>query len=427
MVMNNNRTYKYLAAVLMLSVGTATFPAYALSLDQAWQAAVINAPAYEKAKIGVRISQAEKDASRAAWLPSLSASASSNLDENANNSNSYNVQLSQTIWNSANWADLDKSQANIVAAKLEQQQARNELAADLLNAYLDQANAQDDLALAKNKFHDGEQLLSITFKRFKAGKAKSIDLEEMQANSLDEQASIYTNNASLAEKQASLTAIINQPATEVDHIRTKNLQRPNIMFGTEQAWLKRAKNHSPELLAAQQKVQVADDAIRKARGGYYPSVSGNVAYQDSDSADGELQTGLTLSVPLDTSGATRAVVDKAELEKLSAQQDVRQVELQIAQDVQQQFQQQHLYWLKVETAKQLVTQREKVASSQEALYNAGMASASDLINAHNDLFSARNQLKADLYSYWRARVNLWKAAGMLDKSTISVLAQALQA
>ncbi|MGF1741965.1 TolC family protein [Vibrio profundum] len=424
--MNNNRTYKYLAAALMLSVGTAAFPTYALSLDQAWQAAVINAPAYEKAKIGVRISQAEKDASQAAWLPSLSASASTNWDEDANNSNSYNVQLSQTIWNSANWADLDKSQANIVAAKLEQQQARNELAADVLNAYLDQANAQDDLALAKNKFHDGEQLLSITFKRFKAGKAKSIDLEEMQANSLDEQASIYTNNASLAEKRASLTAIINQPATEVDRIRTRGLQQPNIMFSTEQAWLKRAKNHSPELLAAQQKVQVANDAIRKARGGYYPSVSGNVAYQDSDSADGELQTGLTLSVPLDTNGATRAQVDQAELEKLSAQQDVRQVELQIAQDVQQQFQQQHLYWLKVETAKQLVTQREKVAISQEALYNAGMASASDLINAHNDLFSARNQLKADLYSYWRARVNLWKAAGMLDKSTISVLAQALQ-
>lgn len=401
--------------------------ANAITLEQAWQAAKKNDPDFKQAQIGVSLGESEVDTSRSALLPSVSATASSTAYNNTDNTNSYGVQLNQTLWNSAYWSDLSKSEASAVEAKLELTKAQEELAANLINAYLDLASAQDNLDLAVRKQKEGGKLLAITQKRFQAGKVKSVDLEEMRANNIEEESAIYSNQSTLEEKKAGLTAYINSEPTKVHEISTDNLNQPKMLLANEREWLTLAQDNSPELLAALQKVKVAQLAVKEAQAGYYPTVTGNLGYDDENSVgDGQFSAGVTLSVPLDTNGATQAQVQQADLKLLDAKQDVRAVNIAIKKQVQTQFAQIQLYWKQVEMAKKLVSQREKVLKSQQALYNAGMAAASDVIDAHNNLFSARNELRADLYSYWRQRVALWQTAGKLNDSAIATLTKALQ-
>lgn len=227
-----------------LLAATLSFPSYAISIEQAWKQAKQSDPDYEKAKIGVQIGETGVASSRSSLLPSLSATASSNWNEDSDNTNTYGATLSQTIWDSSLWSDLDEAQANYLRTELELSQAHNELAQKLLATYLDVASAQGDLLLAKNKLEEGSKLLKIIEKRYKAGKVKSIDVEEIRATLVTDKAGILSAQAQLEEKRAELGALINQMPEHVDQIRTDNLIQPPMLVESQEQWLKLAKDSS---------------------------------------------------------------------------------------------------------------------------------------------------------------------------------------
>ncbi|HDY7490015.1 TolC family protein [Vibrio vulnificus] len=417
---------KHLSKIgLAVLAATLSLPSHAISIEQAWQQAKQNDPNYEKAKIGVQLGQAGVDSSRSALLPDLSASASLNWSESADSSNSYGATLSQTIWDSSLWSSLDQAKANYLKSELELSQAHNELAQKLLSAYLDLASAQGDLVLAQTKLDEGNKLLQIIEKRYQAGKVKSVDVEEMRATQVSEQATILNAQADLEVKRAELAALINQVPDSVDQIRTDTLIQPPMLVTSQAQWLKLAKDSSPELLVASQMVKASEFAKQSAKGGYYPTLRGSVGYSDGDQrSNGEFNAGLTLSVPIDLNGSVRSKVDEASLNILSAKQEMRRVEIDIQKRVIQQFTQVEINWNQVLIANELVASRGNVLASKEKLYNAGLLEVSDVISAHNSLFEAKHSLQTNLYNYWRQRIALLQTAGKLDDDIMVLISRA---
>ncbi|EIN9355041.1 TolC family protein [Vibrio vulnificus] len=417
---------KHLSKIgLAVLAATLSLPSHAISIEQAWQQAKQNDPNYEKAKIGVQLGQAGVDSSRSALLPDLSASASLNWNESADGSNSYGATLSQTIWDSSLWSSLDQAKANYLKSELELSQAHNELAQKLLSAYLDLASAQGDLVLAQTKLDEGNKLLQIIEKRYQAGKVKSVDVEEMRATQVSEQATILNAQADLEVKRAELAALINQVPDSVDQIRTDTLIQPPMLVTSQAQWLKLAKDSSPELLVAAQMVKASEFAKQSAKGGYYPTLRGSVGYSDGDQrSNGEFNAGLTLSVPIDLNGSVRSKVDEASLNILSAKQEMRRVEIDIQKRVIQQFTQVEINWNQVLIANELVASRGNVLASKEKLYDAGLLEVSDVISAHNSLFEAKHSLQTNLYNYWRQRIALLQTAGKLDDDIMVLISRA---
>ncbi|ASW82687.1 TolC family protein [Vibrio anguillarum] len=415
-----------LAAALMTFCGAVTFSAHAITIEQAWQAAKAFDPTYSQAQIQSQISETEVRSTKSALLPSFSLSADTSWDDDGNNTKGYGATLSQTIWDSANWAQLDQSQASYVASQLKVKTAHNELAATLLYAYLDLASAQGDRQLAEQKFVEGAKLLKITEQRYKAGKIQSTALEDMRANHVDEQADILSAQAALEEKKSALIALINRDPQHIDQIKTTDLIEPPMQVSSETEWLKLAQDNSPELLAAQQEVAASEFGRDAAKAKYYPTLSGSVSYQDNDQGrDGDLSAGLSLKIPLDLNGSTRATVDQAALQVLSAKQVLRKVDIEIKRKIQSGFNQIHLDWRQVEMAQLQVRSREQALKSKQTVYESGMTEASDLIDAHNALFNSKNSLQRRLYQYWKQRIGLLQAAGQLDDDVIASLSQAL--
>ncbi|MGR5371072.1 TolC family protein [Photobacterium damselae] len=404
---------------------TFSFPSYAISIEQAWQKAKQSDPNYEKVKIDVRRSEVKVDAIRRSFQPSLSATISASWRESFSNTNGYGASLSQTIWDSSLWSDLDQANSNYIKTKLLLVQSRNELARRLLSSYLDVASAQSDLQLAQSKLEEDGKLLKIIEKRYLAGKVKSVDVEEIRATQVADKLSILSTRSDLEVKRTTLAALINQIPLSVNQIRIDSLIQPIMMADTQEQWLKLAKDSSPELLEAIQNIKASEFAKDSARGGYYPTVKGHVNYNNDDRRkNGEFNAGITLHMPIDLNGATQARVEEASLNILSAKQDLRKVEIDIQKRVIQQFTQVVINWNQVLMTNKLVISREKVLRNKEKLYDAGLLEISEVISAHNSLFIAKNDLQNNLYNYWRQHIELLQTAGKLDDDAIALISRA---
>ncbi|GAB3522493.1 TolC family protein [Photobacterium alginatilyticum] len=410
--------------LLLLSTG---MPSYALTIEQAWNAAKSYDPNYQKALINEKVGEANIRSSRSQLLPELSLGASSNWNEHDKDSNGYDVTLTQVLWDNSKWSQLDASEASALESQLRSLQAHNDLAEKLITAYLELAKAQGDLRLAEQKLKEGTKMLNVIEQKFKAGKVMSTEFEDTRANQLDIEAELLARRSELEQKKAALAALINHFPQQIDEISTKNLTQPRMAIETEAEWLAMAKNNSPELLAAKQKLRTVELKQEQAQSGYYPVVNGRVMYSDNDNAHhSDLNASISVSLPLDLNGATRASVDLAKLDVLQAKQDVRLVEINIRELVQSRFNQIDLDWQRVEMAKKQIRSREKALENKQTVYKAGLADADDVITAHNNLFDSRNLLQSLLYQYWLHRVALFKSVGQLNDDTVKHISQALQ-
>ncbi|WP_245905496.1 TolC family protein [Photobacterium lipolyticum] len=402
-------------------------PSYAITIEQAWEASKAYDPSYQKAQIDTQVSETSIRSSRSDLLPGLSANANSNWSDSGDNTNGYSVSLSQTIWDSSKWSSLAASEASFVSSQLKERQAHNDLAEKLITAYLDLAKAQGDLRLVQQKLDDGQKMLKITEQRYAAGGVMATEVEDMRANHVDEQALILQTRSEIDTLQAALIALINQVPDSVNEISTTSLKQPTMLVNSEKQWLALARNNSPELLAAQQTLKATQYQYDQAKAGYYPTIEGSLSYSDNDRRNSDdLSAGLSLTIPIDLNGATRANVDRFSLSISQAKQDLRIVEIKIKQTIQSRFNQVQLDWKRVEMAQQQIASRVKVLESKQAVYDAGLVDATDIITAHNNLFSSKNNLQALLYQYWQHRVSLLQSVGKLDDATIKQISRALE-
>ncbi|ELR67925.1 Type I secretion outer membrane protein, TolC precursor [Photobacterium marinum] len=418
---------KAILSGLSLALMTASFQSHAMTIEQAWKAAKAYDPDYQKAQIGEKIGETNVRSSRSDLLPDLTLSANSNWYEHNDNTTGYSVTLNQVLWDSSKWSKLDASEALAMEARLKVQQAHNELAEKLITAYLNLAQAQGDFRLAQQKLVEGEKQLNIIEQNFRAGKSMSTELEDAKANQVDIDAELLAKQSLVEERKAGLAALISSFPEQVDEISTSDLNKPQMAVQSQDEWLTLAKNNSPELLAAKQKLKSVEFGQEQAESGYYPTVTGQVSYSDNDrSSQHDLNAGITLSLPIDLNGSTKANVDLSKLEVMQAKQDVRSVEIRISEQIQTRFNQIDFDWQRVEMAQQQVNSRERALKSKQAVYNAGLATADDVIDAHNRLYDSKNSLQSLLYQYWLHRVALLKSVGQLNDDTIKHISRALQ-
>ncbi|WP_114784391.1 TolC family protein [Vibrio tetraodonis] len=404
---------------------TSSASCFSLTMDQAWELAKKHDPDYEMAQIDLQIGETDVSVNRSALLPSLDANASSNWNQDSDNTNSYNLELSQKIWDSSLWSNLDQAQANYLKIELELAKAQGDLAQKVLAAYLNVASAQSQLLLAEKKFAEGHKLLKIIEKRYRAGKVTSVDVEEIKATQIAEKSRILEEKAKLNSQIAQLAALVNQTPEHVEQIKTDSLVEPKMLVKSESQWMKLSMDKSPELLAATQSVKASEFARQSARGGYYPTVSGNLGYRDDDTnSDGEFNAGLTLNLPIDLNGSTKAKVEAASLNVLKAKQYKRKIEIDIEKRIRQQYNQVSINWERVLMASSLVDSNARVLKSKQTLYDAGKSEASDVIDAHNRLYEAKVGLETNLYNYWQERIDLLHTSGQLDDGTILTISQA---
>ena len=185
-----------------------------------------------------------------------------------------------------------------------------------------------------------------------------------------------------------------------------------------------AQQHRPDLIAAEAQFKAAQANVDTVRAAGRPTISltATPAYQNAaDVPMHSSSVGVSVSIPIFNgfSPTYRIRQAEAQAEAKAAQRD--QVQLQVALDVWQAYQNLNTATQTLRTTADLLVSAEAAQKVALGRYKAGVGSILDVLNAQSALASARQQRVQSTYSWNVSRATLAQSMGNLDVSLLETL------
>ncbi|MDH1102100.1 TolC family outer membrane protein [Pseudomonas mosselii] len=413
--------------------------AYALALrnDPTWQGSIAEREAgLENLAIG-----------RAGLLPRLSyrynrASNDSEVTQRSQfgdvttqrdyRSYSSTLTLEQPLFDYAAWSDYRRGVAQAALADERYRGRGQELMVRLFGAYSEALFANEQIALAQAQRRTYAEQLTLNERLLKGGEGTRTDVLETRARYELAQAQEIEAGDNLDAALHALQAIIGEPVAVEDLAPMTADFRVHPLTPTRfERWRDLAVAHNAELASQRHGLEVAEQNIERQRAGHLPSLSAyaskGISSSSSESSYNQRydtdSIGVQLSVPLYAGGGVQASVRQAR-----AQRDAAGFELdaQLNDTLTQLRRQFNLcasgtakiraYDLAVKAASALVQATRKSVRGGERVNL-------DVLDAEQQLFSARRDLAQARHEYLRAWLQLRYLAGVLEAGDLNALSR----
>ena len=429
---------------LALAAALAAPAARAVTLDDAVAAALENSPTLQAAEARIDSAQAMLQQAKSYYYPSLGLSASYTRSDNP--IQAFMMQLNQRQLNmqdpafnpnepedaenvrgsvGAQWRLFDLQRAagrNMARLGTEAgaqafAAARNQLVHEVTRGFYGVLQAQAFADVQAEAIRSIEESLRIARERFAAGGAVKTDVLnlETQLAQANEDLIRARNGAQLA--LAALNAAIGADLVAADTIAAPAdaaLAAPPPKCTDELAFENR-----PEFSAARLMRQIKEQDVRKAQGGYAPTVSAFGSY-DLDSEDASdfqdsYVVGVMAEINVFDGARTRAAIRAARADLAAARADEEKARLNLKLDLQQAFLGAQEAWERLEVVrKSLETAREARRIVQEQ-YQQGAADIALLLQTQVGVTATETRAAAARYDYLTALSNLKRAKGELGE------------
>ncbi|MDB5934036.1 MAG: type secretion protein TolC [Massilia sp.] len=428
------------AALLALLAGSAG----AMSLQQAYEAALKNDPAYRMNFYENESGKENRILGRSALLPNVAASYSANknrVDQTTHIgtreqfeqpryiSRSAVIQMRQPLFSLEAWARYREGVAmsNQSAATFEAN--TGEVALRVVGAYIDALFAEDQLALAKAQRESYLEQMKVNDRLFVKGEGTKTDQLETQARLDLSEAQVLESQDNVTAARNTLEGVVGMEVTSLDRLGQDFILNRSKTLSFEE-WRVIALERNPDLKAARFAVEVAQQEVNKVRSGHTPRVDLVAAY--SKGAAESINTynqdtinrsiGVQVNIPLFAGGAVSASARQAvaNLERAKADLQVRTnrilVELRKAHSL-------------VESSNARLNALDKAVSSGQLLTKAteqsvkgGVRINLDLLNAQQQLVTSQRDRAQARYSYLIGTLRLRAATGTFSGDDVREVA-----
>jgi len=391
-----------------------------LTLADAIARAKSNSPQFQAALTELGLAREDRVQARAALLPSVNYGTSFIYTQPnglpsavyiANNG--AHEYISQGIAHEAlgfgSVPEYQRAKAAHALAQAKAEIAARGLVVTVVRAFYGLLTAQERTVNISQASGEAQHFLDISQKLEVGGEVAHSDVvkAQIQANDLQRQ----VQDTKLAEENARLAvAVLVFPSFFQDFTLVDDLAAAPALPALPDVQ-EMAKNNNPELHAAFAALEVADKGVAVARAGHLPSLTVDWFYGiDANQyaiydRNGFRNLGYSavasLNIPVFSWGATQSKVKQAELQRHQAQVELSAAQRQALADLQS-------FYSEAQTARgQLDTLRNSSELAAESLrltnlrYQAGEASALEVVDAQNTLTAARNA-----YHDGQARYNL---------------------
>ena len=431
-------------ALCSIGAGFACSPASAVSLNQLYDEALETDAQLQSARSGLTADSEQLPQARAKLLPQLSASVTATeqrtelgggFPASTGNSNGYTVSLTQPLINVASWQGYQQGQIALTSAQAQFAAARQDLIVRLGQAYFDALSAQDSVAIVRSQKASIAEQLESAKRSFDVGQSTITDTNEAQAKYDFAISQEIAAQNDLEVKLAALEQIVGHPVTRVDGL-ARGVTLPPPVPADMQQWVDLARDANYQVVLKQLAVANSQRETLKAKAGHYPTLDLVASYAKSSlgaagagnfggnfgggfgsgantlvpgvpAAAAELgnygayytnaTVGVQLTIPLYEGGATQsrvrqtlALEDKAEADldtaRRSAALSARQAFLGVSSGLAQ--------------VRALETAEQSARTSLESNllgYQVGVRINIDVLNAQDQLFSARRDLAKARY------------------------------
>jgi protease secretion system outer membrane protein len=436
----------------VLALGMAAGHAGAVTLQQAYEAALKNDPQYRMSFYEKESAKENRIVGRSYLLPSVSASYSGSRNvvdlttiqqlpaslgggsyENVSHpryiSRSAVVQLRQPILNLDGIARY--RQGKVIAAQGEAafESSTDDVTVRVASAYMDALFADDQVALSKVSRDMYAEMMHVNNRLFEKGEGTKTDMLETQARLDIAEAQLTEAQDNAVAARETLAGIIGMDPGQLDKLGG-SFRPATIAPGGFEEWERIARERNRELAAARLSVENARLEISKNRAGHYPRVDVIAAYSKGDNEsintygqDTVNRTiGVQVSIPIYQGGAISATTRQAAAGYERAQSDLDARTNKVLVELRKAHSIVLSSVRKIEALEKAVESGKLLMKATEQSIKGGVRINLDLLNAQQQLYTSQRDLAQARYSYLLGLLRLRAAAGTLDASSVREVA-----
>jgi outer membrane protein len=381
---------------------------------------------------------------RALLLPSASASANTQYNDRTIdfrnntstggtfNSNSVGVTISQPIYRPQNHIQYEQSKVQVQQSDYQLSLALQDLILRVSQAYFDILLAQDNVEFAgAQKSAIGEQLAQAK-RNFEVGTATITDTHEAQARYDLVTAQEIAAQNDLESRKRALQQIIGANAPPVAPLGSKfALVSPDP--ARMDAWVDLALDNSLQVQVQRAAEDFAAKEVERNRAAHLPTLDAVGSYTNAGTGSGQLggvgndiRTGIIgfqLAVPIYQGGAVDSRVREAQANLEKTRQDLEAARRTATLNTQQAFLGMTSGIAQVKALQSAVTSSQSQLDSTRLGQEVGVRTGVDVLNAQQQLFSARRDLAQARYNYILSSLRLRAAAGRLNENDVEGISQ----
>ncbi len=437
------RAWCYLPLLCLLSSPSVQ----ALGLLDAYDLALRNDPTFQAAIKERDAGEENRAIGRAGLLPNLSWSYNNSRNQSevtqetvrgdVTNDRDYRsyastLTLQQPLLDYEAYARYRQGSAQALFSDERFRGKSQELAVRLLSAYSQALLAQERIELSRAQKRAYAERLQLNERLLKGGEGTRTDVLETQARlSLALAQEIEAQDqqdAALRELQA----IVGEPLQieQLDPL-TRQFQIQPLLPNRFDSWRDLAMANNPDLASQQQALLVAEYEVELKRAGHLPKVSlyasSRQTSSDSESSYNQKYdtntVGIQVSLPLFAGGSVSASTRQAASQLSQAQFELDAKTATTLNELRKQFNLNTSAAAKVRAYEMAVSSAEALVTATQKSVHGGERVNLDVLDAEQQLFTARRDLADARHAYLLARIQLKYYAGLLNEQDLQQLAR----
>lgn len=420
---------------LFLALTLALAPAaHAANLSDVFRDAQAYDAQYAAARAAWQAGQEKAAQGRAGLLPNVNLGGNlryNNVDSSLPGgdadfaSNGLSVNAAQPLFRRQNQVLYEQSKGQVKIAGMQFQVAEQDLILRVAQAYFDVLQSQDNIDFINAQKAAITEQLAAAKRNFEVGTATITDTHEAQARYDLAVAQEIAEQNSLNIRLRALEKLVGKPAGALDAlIEPAQLKAES---GNIDDWAARAADGNLQAEIQRIAKAIADQEVERNRAGHYPTLDAVAGYTVNNKQNfGTTQVdtriasiGLELNLPIYQGGLTSSRVREAVANQEKARQDLenatREASLQARQA-----------WLNVSSGAARVQALEQALTSSKAQLEStklglqvGVRTNLDVLNAEQQVLSARRDLAGARYAYLLSGLSLKAAVGSLGPADLA--------
>lgn len=418
------------------------------SLLDVYHQALSNDPTLASALSANKAAQEIIEQSKALYRPTVSLSAGVNnrrtnirfLDPNIPGGRSnfdsadVTIEARQPIYRQQNLVQKDQAKTQVSQADKQYHLSQQTLILRTTEAYFQVLVAQDQITLIESQKAAILKQLEQAKATFEVGTATITDVNEAQARyDLIVAQEIGAKNDYLIAQRA-VQAITGEVPAQLATVKADITVNP--IKQEMQAWQDVARQNNLNIQIQQDALTLAEQEIKRANAAHLPTLDAIASYSSSYTngtvsvfgAGNELQNatiGLQLAIPIYEGGATSSRARQAVNNKQKAQDDLDIVRRQTNLDIQRSYLNLNTSIAQVKAFEQALISSQSQLDSSNLGYEVGVRTSVDVLNAQQQLFSAKRDLLQARYNYLVNIIRLKAASGLVAEVDLVEISQQL--
>ena len=313
---------------------------------------------------------------------------------------------------------IGKAQADSSRAKFTGRS--QQLVVRLVEAYVETLLAQDHVKLAETQRNSLEELKRVNERMLQKGEGTTTEVLETQSKYAIAQARVIEANDERVVAHLKLEAIVGQKITQLDRL-SDMFSSHAIRLQDYDSWYALALERNAELVTQRHAVASGKEEIRKSHAGHAPRLdlvasltrnkAGSFITQDRDVSLATV--GVEVNFPLYAGGRVNALTAQAKANHARAEADLDVITDKVLVELRKQYNLLLSGVKRIESLQLAVKSAELLVDATQKSIRGGIRINLNLLDAQQQLYTARRDLAQARYNYLLAYLRLQLAAGTL--------------